>query len=794
MERVPFLSARLLSTAALALSAVAVPSGLATAADGGAAVVADGASTTSARPRLPRPAHGQEAIRLLGDQLDKAAAVNGWTAGQLRKVLSTDPTAWTDQDGRVFYQDLPHLDAAQDAAEDQVEPATFPLPETFLLHSKPDSTRTLFIDFDGTIVSGTAWNTSKAVPDGDYPAWSLDGDPSTFSDAERTAIQSIWQRVAEDYAPFDIDVTTQDPGDAALTRTDLADQTYGTRALVTPSTVAEGAICGTPTPSCGGVAYINAFGEVGSSHQPAWVFPQSLGPNDTKDIAEAVSHEVGHNFSLQHDGRVTPAEGYYAGHANWAPIMGSGYNRSVTQWSKGEYASANNTAQDDVALIAQRAPYRADEAGATIATAAQASPWMFPRGYITDRNDTDTFALGTCSGSVTVSADPVETSPDLDIKLELLDSAGTVLASANPPAGTYTRDIATGLGASIATSVPADLYYVRLDGVGTGTGDIGYTDYASLGAYSLDVQGCQPSGPTPPTQPTQLSVSEASNGRSATVSWSLPTNDGGSPVSGYTLSASDLMPVDVGLVGSHTWSGLTPGKYYTFTVAATNAVGTGYPIAVTMPMHSVPGLPTGLTVAPSADGTAAVVTWTAPAYDGGTYLTGYTVTRSGAPPVDIGTIRTHTWTGLAPGATYTFTVAARNAVGTGASASKDATTPNPVTPPAPPPPAPPPPAPANTVPGAPAIGKAVSGHPGGMKTAVFRWAAPSSAGGLALTAYYVQVLTRSGKFVETVRVAPGRTTFKLKSRLPGAYKVVVVAQNALGAGAPSAASKAVRVR
>ena len=91
----------------------------------------------------------------------------------------------------------------------------------------------------------------------------------------------------------------------------------------------------------------------GSSHQPAWVFPQSLS-NNPKNIAEAVSHEVGHNFSLQHDGVTSTSfqsvancatvTAYYCGHAMWAPIMGVGYYKPVVQWSKGEYAGANHGA------------------------------------------------------------------------------------------------------------------------------------------------------------------------------------------------------------------------------------------------------------------------------------------------------------------------------------------------------------------------------------------------------------------------------------------------------------------
>ena len=35
-------------------------------------------------------------------------------------------------------------------------------------------------------------------------------------------MQSVWQRVAEDFAPFDVDVTTQDPGVAAIEQTTQA--------------------------------------------------------------------------------------------------------------------------------------------------------------------------------------------------------------------------------------------------------------------------------------------------------------------------------------------------------------------------------------------------------------------------------------------------------------------------------------------------------------------------------------------------------------------------------------------
>ncbi len=55
---------------------------------------------------------------------------------------------------------------------------------------------------------------------------------------------------------------------------------------------------------------------------------QSIGNGNEKYTAEAISHEVGHTLGLSHDGRITPSEGYYAGHGSgdtgWAPIMGVG--------------------------------------------------------------------------------------------------------------------------------------------------------------------------------------------------------------------------------------------------------------------------------------------------------------------------------------------------------------------------------------------------------------------------------------------------------------------------------------
>ncbi len=437
----------------------------------------------------------------------------------------------------------------------------------------------------------------RGLPNGFYSGYSLDGDLSTFNDNEKEQVQSVWQRVAEDYAAFDVDVTTQDPGEAAIDRTNAADQNYGTRAAISDNTTVSSAVC----PSgCGGVAYVGVFNDFGSGtsahayHQPAWVFGHSLANNDTKDIAEAASHEVGHNFGLSHDGNSASTSGcsnlnYYCGHAMWAPIMGVGYQKPVVQWSKGQYTNANNT-QDDLTVIANGgAPVVADEAGDTVGTAAAGLP---VRAYITSAADTDTFALGTCAGTLTVSAAGAPPSQDLDIQLELLDAGGSVIDTANPASAVVNRDSATGLNASLTAGVASGAYYARVDGVGNGTGTTGYTDYASIGAYTLTVSGCN--GLAAPAAPADLAVTTNQTGTSATVTWTTPVSDGGSSVTGYTASRSGAAPESLSpATFTKTWAGLTPGASYLFSVAATNAIGTGVAASqnVTMPDPTAPAAP-----------------------------------------------------------------------------------------------------------------------------------------------------------------------------------------------------------
>ncbi|MET7946374.1 fibronectin type III domain-containing protein [Micromonospora sp. NPDC005324] len=176
------------------------------------------------------------------------------------------------------------------------------------------------------------------------------------------------------------------------------------------------------------------------------------------------------------------------------------------------------------------------------------------------------------------------------------------------------------------------------------------------------------STPGTPTAPTAVA-----GVTSATVSWTAPANNG-SPITSYLITpirdgvTQPTVTFDASTT-SRTLTGLTAGASYTFRVAAVNAFGTGAaspPSAAVVP-YTLPGAPTNTSA--TAGTNAATVSWTAAA-NGGSPITGYTVTPylgavAQTPRVFSGTATTQIVTGLTAGATYTFRVAATNAAGTG---------------------------------------------------------------------------------------------------------------------------------
>jgi hypothetical protein len=277
----------------------------------------------------------------------------------------------------------------------------------------------------------------------------------------------------------------------------------------------------------------------------------------------------------------------------------------------------------------------------------------------------------------------------------------------------------------------------------------------------------------PPTAP-MTGVVVAGNGE-ATVSWTAPTFDGGSPVTGYVVTpyiADTPQPAQGfdNTTTTETVTGLTNGVTYRFGVQAMNAVGTGASSALSDAVTpGTPGPPT-IGTAVAGDGQATLF-WTAPTVDNGSPITGYAVTPSidgvAQPPVTFdSTATTQTVTGLTNGSPYTFTVAAINAFGTGANSAPS----NPVTP--------------ATVPGAPTIGNVTARN----EAVTASWSRPVSDGGSPITGYVVTP-SIDGVTQPPVTFDSTATTQTVTGLVNGVtYTFTVAAINAVGAGPESAHS------
>ena len=419
------------------------------------------------------------AIDKVKDKLPDLAEWYGYSVSDFTKLLKEDRTLWLDAKGRLFVED-DALDLGTEPALEAVSTldSTIPLSETFLLHSKPGSSKVIYLDFNGHLIpANSAWaNAYNAGAAINAPAFNTDADPNNFSNSELQVIQNVWRLVAEDFAGFDVDVTTEEPLNSALLRESSTDNNYGSRILISPISSYFG--------NYGGIAYVGVFDYVGDYYQPALVFPEKLG-NSAKNIGEASSHEVGHNLGLNHDGTTTGST-YYTGHGTWAPIMGVGYSKSVVQWSRGEYANANNT-QDDFVVMGQNGlVFKGDDHGNTSATASLLNinaGNASQSGIVHNRADVDYFSFNTGAGSINLNITPSVYSPNLDISASLYDSLGNLILNSNPAV----------LSANLSTTLSSGTYFISVEGVGAADPlSTGYSDYSSLGFYSIS--GTIPNG------------------------------------------------------------------------------------------------------------------------------------------------------------------------------------------------------------------------------------------------------------------------------------------------------------
>lgn len=485
-----------------------------------------------------------------------------------------------DNEGSVLFGDSFELPELTEAATDSAEHVQNISPtQTFKLHSNPNASNVIYIDVDGHTFSNTAWSADsiEALP------FDTDGSPSTFNDVELAKIAEIWHRVAEDFAPFDTDVTTEEPSSFGPTTG---------RILITSNKDASGNDM--PYSTSGGVAYVNVWGRsnYANYYSPALVYYDNLS-SFAPYIAEAAAHEMGHNLGLSHDG--TSSASYYTGHGSgfvsWGAIMGVGYYTNVTQWSQGEYLDATQQ-QDDIQIITDHLSSRTDDHGNDIfnptsllvdtmgninVTSTEIDPLNTSpdnKGIIESRNDIDFFSFDAGAGAVNIIVTPAWDSfynstkrgANLDIKAELYDSNGQLIASHNPLDET---------DAQIAITVESGQYLLAISGMGNS--DSPYSDYGSLGQYFISgkVEPFVVENDTTPPSPNPMgwAVAPYSQSRASIAMQATTATDESGTVQYNFICLSDNNCNSSGWQSSnqYTATNLVAGTQYSFQVIAKDA-------------------------------------------------------------------------------------------------------------------------------------------------------------------------------------------------------------------------------
>jgi hypothetical protein len=348
---------------------------------------------------------------------------------------------------------------------------THPL-ELLDYHSLPDAPVSLYLDFLGD--DTPSWS---GFSPGVTPAFDTDGDPTTFSDNELLLIDRIWARVSEMFSPFNIDVTTTDPGP------DRAEQTM--RVVVGGDGAWEGTASGvSEVDSFSDPNRVNlAFAFLKGSVTPDTPTTNSLLPaavaasdptaiTNAQTIADTIAHEAGHAFGLRHQ-RVFNPDGsleseYNGGDPFRAPIMGTAALSQRALWWVGPSDSADSI-QDDITVLARDANgfgYRPDEAGDTMETATALIPNPTGSrfaGTITTVNDVDMYsAIQQSAGHASIQVSLPAYGAMLDAAFDVLDAQGHLIASIDTPS----------LGETATVAVPAGKFYVAVRSHGS-AGDIG---------------------------------------------------------------------------------------------------------------------------------------------------------------------------------------------------------------------------------------------------------------------------------------------------------------------------------
>lgn len=332
-----------------------------------------------------------------------------------------------------------------------------------VLNSLPEAPQTIFLDFDGHTFDNTAWNYNGPIV----------CNPSGLTNNQ---ITEIFNRVAEDYRPFTVNITTDS------TKYLTAPLTSRMRVIITVSSDWYGA--------AGGVSFVGSF--VWGDNTPCFVFSQQLGFN-VKFIAEATSHEAGHTLGLYHqasyDANCMKTSDYNygtgAGEISWAPIMGVGYYKNLTIWHNGPNPYGCNNMQNDISIIASTTNnimIRADDNNNNPATAPALNinnNAFATSGVFETATDADIYKLVlTAAAKVNFKVMPFNVGTanaggNVDILTEMYSSSMSLLKSINP---------ADSLQSTLDSTFSAGTYYFRVKPVANTNAGI----YGMSGEYVIN--------------------------------------------------------------------------------------------------------------------------------------------------------------------------------------------------------------------------------------------------------------------------------------------------------------------
>ncbi|MER3498244.1 MAG: hypothetical protein C4308_06185 [Chitinophagaceae bacterium] len=340
---------------------------------------------------------------------------------------------------------------AEDEFANRIRPPKFQLPGSTPVI--PGNAGVLLLDFDGNYVSGTVWN--AGVGDINCAAANLTSDQ----------VNAIFNRVSNDYSPFNIVVTTDESVYNA------ANPYKRQRIIITETWQWYG--------QAGGVSNLNSF--TSGQNSPGFVFSSLLNYN-TKNIAEACSHEAGHTLGLRHqsvyNGSCVKTSEYNAGQGSgetgWAPIMGNSYYQNLSLWHKGPNSLNCSNIQDDVATIANVLGFKPDDFSNSMTGAFQIVTKV--SATLNSSTDVDFFAVNLTS-TRTISAAPfnvgfANAGENADLVMDVYNAQGTLIASVNDPLL---------LNASISLS--AGNYFISIRSASNSF----TTNYGMLGMYNVSI-------------------------------------------------------------------------------------------------------------------------------------------------------------------------------------------------------------------------------------------------------------------------------------------------------------------